>query len=134
MVQVAILVKVTVEANPPNDCPLISVAIAMKDAQGSSQVSGYTAIGKGSTCVAAGMPEYIRAIPWAAFFHGTQLEIPKHIMAGGFLLDMYYIRDAVQDVYKVRATQHSSCLTLRLLQCVVYHSLDIRHVHACSCV
>lgn len=53
LLQVVILVKVTDEADPPEDCPRILATVNIKDQHGNKDQKHfkYTEIGKGSNCV-----------------------------------------------------------------------------------
>lgn len=99
--QVAFLVKIYDETDPPNDCPRVFMAVFMKCGQDVQRVVDYTAIGKGSLCTHRGLQEYCYDVPWAAFFHGSNADIPRSVLEGHFVLDMFDVREIVRHVYKV---------------------------------
>lgn len=101
--QMAFLVKIHHEVNAPDDCPLISLAIIMKEGQDIKQALEYTAIGKGSNCVQKEMEQFCYAVPWTVFLHGCDAPIPSSLLQSHFILDMYKIRTSVQAVYRVSA-------------------------------
>ena len=114
--QVAFLVKVRDEYNPPNDCPSISVAMFKKTGQEVIKALEYTEVGKGSNCVKRGMAQYCLAVPWKCFFHGSHHLLPQALQSSDFILDLYAVRESVQDVYRVGA--HSR---LGIAACALCH-------------
>ncbi|DBB07588.1 TPA: hypothetical protein ACH3X3_009032 [Trebouxia sp. C0006] len=98
-VQAAILVKVHHEENPIDDFPKISVGVWTRH-HGQKVFTGYKDCGGESTCTQRGLPMFVIHMPWSMFFHGTKLDVPSHVLAAAFKLDMWHIRRSVQNVYQ----------------------------------
>lgn len=93
--------KIYDETDPPYDCPRVFMAVFMKCGQDVQRVVDYTAIDKGSGCTHPGLQEYCYDVLWAAFFHGSNADIPRSVLEEHFVLDMFDVREIVQDVYRV---------------------------------
>lgn len=99
-VQAAILVKVHHEENPIDDCPKISVGVWTRH-HGQKVFTGYKECGGGSSCNQRGLTAFVICMPWSMFFHGTKTDVPSHVLATAFQLDMWHIRRSVRNVYQV---------------------------------
>ena len=83
--------KVHHEENPIDDCPKVSVSVWTRH-KGQKVFTGYQDCGGGLSCTRHGLQEFIINMPWSMFFHQTKAEVPSHILAAAFQLDMWHIR------------------------------------------
>ncbi|DBB04189.1 TPA: hypothetical protein ACH3X1_013232 [Trebouxia sp. C0004] len=41
-------------------------------------------------------------MPWTMFFHGTKTDIPSHVLAAAFKLDMWHIWRSARNIYQAK--------------------------------
>ena len=58
-------------------------------------------VGGEPSCTQRGISTFVIHMPWSMFFHGTKTDVPSHVLAAAFKLDMWHIHRSVRNFYQV---------------------------------